>query len=82
MQNKTKGIGASFSGFCAMAVTAMMALMMCYLLPMSFFRTTDMSTGGVKGEVVTFDYDNVFLNVIVLFVTVCFIYLLWRRFEN
>jgi len=76
--NKLKITGSSFSGFCARAVAAIALLFMCYLLPMSFFRTTGMSTGGGIGEVVSFEYDNFFLNLIVLFISVCLIYLLWR----
>ena len=68
MQGKTVRVRDAFYGICSRAIAAIMLVFMCYLLPMSFFRTTDMSTGGVKGEVVTFGYDNVFLNVILLFI--------------
>ena len=51
MGNKLKITGSSFSGFCARAVAAIALFFMCYLLPMSFFRTTGMSTGGGIGEV-------------------------------
>jgi len=82
VQGRTLKIRAAFSSFCAGAIPAMVALLMCYLLPMSFFRTTGMSTGGGKGEVVSFGYDNFFLNLIMLFISICLIYLLWRHFEN
>ena len=80
MQGRKGRIRQGFADFCAAAIPAIMAVFMCYLLPMSFFRTTGMSTGGGKGEVVSFGYDNFFLNLILLFISVCLIYLLWRRF--
>ena len=82
MQKRTGRIQAAFYGFCSRTIAALMLLFMCYLLPMSFFRTTGMSTGTGKGEVISFNYDNFFLNLILLFISVCLIYLLWRHFES
>jgi len=70
--------GEKFSSFCTKAVAAIVFMFMCYLLPMAFFRTTGMSTGGGIGEIVSFQYDNFFLNLIALFLWVCLFYLLWR----
>jgi len=82
VQGKTGHARDVFYGFCSRAIPAMLTAFMCYLLPMSFFRTTGMSTGDGKGEVVSFGYDNFFLNLILLFISVCLIYLLWRHFEH
>lgn len=82
MPGKTVRVRDAFYGICSRVIAAIMLVFMCYLLPMSFFRTTGMSTGGGKGEVVSFGYDNFFLNLILLFISVCLIYLLWRHFEH
>jgi len=82
VQKRTGRIQAAFYGFCSRTIAALLLLFMCYLLPMSFFRTTGMSTGTGKGEVISFNYDNFCLNRILLFISVCLIYLLWRHFES
>ena len=82
MERKIERAGEAFSRFCTRAVAAAVLLFMCYLLPMSFFRTTDMSTGGGIGEIVRFDYDNFFLNIIALFLCLCLFYLIWRLFSR
>ena len=74
MERKIERAGEAFSRFCTRAVAVAVLLFMCYLLPMSFFRTTDMSTGGGIGEIVRFDYDNFFLNIIALFLCLCLFY--------
>lgn len=80
--NHSERIGRKLGGFCTKAVALIMLVFMCYLLPMSFFRTTDMSTGGGIGEIVHFEYDNFFLNIIMLLISICLFYLLWRFFET
>lgn len=78
MEKRIENAGTMFSRFCTKAVSLIMLVFMCYLLPMAFFRTTDMSTGGGIGEIVRFEYDNFFLNLIALFLTLCLVYLIWR----
>ena len=71
-----------FSRVCAGAVLALALAFMAFLLPMSLIRTTGMSTGGVGGEIVTFNYDNFFLNVIVLVICAAAVYILRRMLEH
>lgn len=82
MRIEGKKAASAFSAFCAGAVAFIMLLLMAYLLPMSLFRTTGMSTGSGMGEVVSFEYDNFFLNGIMLFICICLFYLIWRFFES
>ena len=71
-----------FSQICAGIVLALTLAFMAFLLPMSLIRTTGMSTGGVGGEIVTFNYDNFFLNVIVLAICTAAVYILRRMLEH
>ena len=82
MDKRIEKTGEAFSRLCTKAVSLIMLAFMCYLLPMSFFRTTDMSTGGGIGEIVRFDYDNFFLNIIALFLCLCLCYLIWRLVQT
>lgn len=67
-----------FSRFCAAAIVLLVLVFMAYLFPCSLFRTTGMSTGAGKGEVISFEYDNVFLNLITLSVSVGLLYLVCK----
>ena len=78
MSGRTEEKRNSFSRICAGAVLALTLAFMAFLLPMSLIRTTGMSTGGVGGEIVTFNYDNFFLNVIVLAICTAAVYILNR----
>ena len=78
MERRLEKAGNRLNSICVKGVSLLSLLFMCYLLPMSFFRTTDMSTGGGIGEIVRFDYDNFFLNIIALFLCLCLFYLVWR----
>ena len=64
--------------FCVMMIALLVLLFMSYLFPCSLFRTTGMSTGAGKGEIVTFNYDNFFLNLITLSVSCGCVYLVYK----
>lgn len=68
----------SLSRLCARIILALALLFMAYLMPMSLIRTTGMSTGGVGGEIVSFNYDNFFLNIIVLIICTAVVYIIRR----
>lgn len=68
----------SFSRLCARIILALVLIYMAFLLPMSFIRTTGMSTGGVGGEIVSFNYDNFFLNIIVLVICTAVVHIIRR----
>lgn len=72
-----------FSRLCALIILGLTLIFMAFLLPMAFIRTTGMSTGaaGTLGEVVSFNRDNVFLNLIVLAITAAGAYLVFRLCE-
>ena len=76
MSERLDGKSNKFSRFCAGAILVLAMLFMAFLLPMSLIRTTGMSAGasGLTGEIVTFNYDNFFLNVIVLAICVATVY--------
>lgn len=78
MSTKLNGKSNGFGRLCARGVLALTLLFMAFLLPMSLIRTTGMSTGGVGGEIVTFNYDNFFLNIIVLVICTATVYILRR----
>lgn len=67
-----------FTRFCAGAVVLLVLLFMAYLFPCSLFRTTGMSTGTGRGEIISFNYDNFFLNIITLSVSAGLVYLVYR----
>ena len=58
MSGRADGKQNRFSRICAGIVLALTLAFMAFLLPMSLIRTTGMSTGGVGGEIVSFNYDN------------------------
>lgn len=68
----------TLSRVCARTVLALALVFMAFLLPMSLIRTTVMSTGGVGGEIVSFNYDNIFLNIIVLVICTSTVYIIRR----
>lgn len=67
-----------FIRFCVLMVALFVLLFMSYLFPCSLFRTTGMSTGAGKGEIVSFNYDNFFLNLITLAVSCGLVYLVYK----
>lgn len=71
-----------FPRVCARGILALTLLFMAFLLPMSMIRTTGMSTGGVGGEIVTFNYDNFFLNSIVLVICTATVYIICRLISH
>ena len=71
-----------FSRICAGLVLALTLAFMAFLLPMSLIRTTGMSTGGAGGEIVTFNQDNFFLNIIMLAICTAAVYILRRMLEH
>ena len=84
MSERLDGKSNKFSRFCAGAILVLAMLFMAFLLPMSLIRTTGMSAGasGLTGEIVTFNYDNFFLNVIVLAICVATVYIFSRLCEH
>lgn len=74
VERKMRGFGR----VCARGVLVLTLLFMAFLLPMSLIRTTGMSTGGVGGEIVSFNYDNFFLNIIVLVICTATVYIIAR----
>ena len=82
MSGRSDGKRNSFSRICAGAVLAPTLAFMAFLLPMSLIRTTGMSTGGVGGELVTFNYDNFFLNILVLAMCTAAVYILRHMLEH
>lgn len=82
MSNNLDNKREKFSRFCAMAVYVLVLIFMLYLLPASFLGTTDMSTKGVYGEVVTFRNDNIFLNLIMLIISTAAVYLVFWLVEH
>ena len=76
---KNSGTGAGrFSRFCAIVVLALISVIMVYLFVMSMLATSDISTGEGFGELLTFQQDNVILNLAVLVLCVGGLYLFWR----
>lgn len=82
MSGRADGKQNRFSRICAGIVLALTLAFMAFLLPMSLIRTTGMSTGGVGGEIVSFNYDNFFLNAIVLSICTAAVYILRRMLEH
>ncbi|MGI5977759.1 MAG: hypothetical protein ACOX68_08710 [Candidatus Limivicinus sp.] len=70
--------GNKFTRFCVAVILVFMLVFMLFLFPVSLLRTTAISVGSGRGELVSFEYDNFFLNLIMLTMYTALLYLVFR----